>query len=107
MFKTIKYDIDHPPRFDDIDHARAWTQAFLDRYANHHRHSGIGYHPGCRLPRHRRHRPSPTASTLAPTRPHTPTASDKPPAPSDPPASTLANCPHQVDNFGAWRAASS
>ena len=44
MFKTIKYDIDHPPRFDDIDHARAWTQAFLDRYANHHRHSGIGYY---------------------------------------------------------------
>lgn len=44
MFKTIKYDLNCPARFDTIDHARAWTEAFLHAYANHHRHSGLGYY---------------------------------------------------------------
>lgn len=44
MFKTIKYDLDCPARFDDIDHARTWTEAFLHRYAHHHRHSGLAHH---------------------------------------------------------------
>lgn len=44
LFKTIKYDLECPDRFDDIDHARQWTTAFLDHYAHHHRHSGLGRH---------------------------------------------------------------
>lgn len=44
MFKTIKYDLTCPDRFDNIDHARDWTHDFLDRYATHHRHSGLGYY---------------------------------------------------------------
>lgn len=46
MFKTLKYDQSCPARFDNIDHARAWTADFLDRYTHEHCHSGIGhYHP--------------------------------------------------------------
>ena len=44
MFKTIKYDLNCPDRFDDIDHARTWTAEFLHRYATQHRHSGLGYY---------------------------------------------------------------
>ena len=44
MFKTIKYDTDYPEQFTSIDHARTWTDAFFDRYAHHHRHSGLGHH---------------------------------------------------------------
>jgi putative transposase len=47
LFKTIKYDLAMPDRFDSLGHARAWTQNFLHRYATEHRHSGIGHHtPG-------------------------------------------------------------
>ncbi|WP_241128664.1 IS3 family transposase [Cognataquiflexum nitidum] len=42
LFKTIKYDLDHPDRFDSLDHARAWTADFLHRYATGHHHSGLG-----------------------------------------------------------------
>jgi putative transposase len=44
LFKTIKYDLTCPERFDNIDHARAWTHQFLHRYGTEHRHSGLGYH---------------------------------------------------------------
>lgn len=44
LFKTIKYDLDHPARFDSIDHARQWTSDFLDRYATQHHHSALGYY---------------------------------------------------------------
>lgn len=44
LFKTIKYDLTCPDTFASIDHARAWTQEFLDGYTNHHRHSGLGYY---------------------------------------------------------------
>ena len=44
LFKTVKYDLDCPQRFDDIDHARTWTAAFLHRYATEHRHSGLAWH---------------------------------------------------------------
>lgn len=44
LFKTIKYDLTCPDRFEDIDHARAWTEAFLHDYATEHRHSGLGRH---------------------------------------------------------------
>lgn len=44
LFKTIKYDLAMPDRFDNIDHARAWTQEFLHRYNTEHRHSGIGHY---------------------------------------------------------------
>ena len=47
LFKTIKYDLAMPEHFDNIEHARAWTQNFLHRYTTEHRHSGIGHHtPG-------------------------------------------------------------
>lgn len=44
LFKTIKYDLDHPARFDSIDHARCWTSEFLHRYATEHHHSALGYY---------------------------------------------------------------
>ncbi|MDV8000230.1 IS3 family transposase [Rhodococcus sp. IEGM 1408] len=44
LFKTIKYDLDHPDRFDSIDHARQWTSDFLHRYAREHHHSALGYY---------------------------------------------------------------
>jgi putative transposase len=44
LFKTIKYDLNCPVTFDDIDHARAWTSQFLHGYAQHHRHSGLGHY---------------------------------------------------------------
>lgn len=42
LFKTVKYDLNCPERFEDIDHAREWTAGFLGRYAYEHRHSGLG-----------------------------------------------------------------
>lgn len=44
LFKTVKYDLSCPPRFDSIDHARQWTEEFMGRYALEHRHSGLGRH---------------------------------------------------------------
>ncbi|MFN3339862.1 MAG: transposase, partial [Dietzia sp.] len=44
LFKTIKYDLDHPARFDSLDHARQWTSDFLHRYATEHHHSALGYY---------------------------------------------------------------
>lgn len=44
LFKTLKYDLDCPPRFDSIEHARAWTGQFFYRYQSEHRHSGLARH---------------------------------------------------------------
>jgi transposase InsO family protein len=44
LFKTIKYDLNCPERFDNITHARTWTHQFLHRYATEHRHSGLKYY---------------------------------------------------------------
>ncbi|GAC02862.1 putative transposase, partial [Gordonia namibiensis NBRC 108229] len=44
LFKTIKYDLNCPDRFDHIDHARAWTADYLAGYAGKHRHSGLAWH---------------------------------------------------------------
>jgi putative transposase len=44
LFKTIKYDLSCPERFDSIDHARTWTTQFLHQYATEHRHSGLNYY---------------------------------------------------------------
>ncbi|WP_433656361.1 transposase [Nocardia sp. CA-128927] len=44
LFKTIKYDLDCPDRFEGIEAAREWTCGFLHRYATEHRHSGLGRH---------------------------------------------------------------
>lgn len=44
LFKTIKYDLACPERFESIEHARTWTEAFLHGYAADGRHSGLGWH---------------------------------------------------------------
>ncbi|WP_139319591.1 DDE-type integrase/transposase/recombinase, partial [Gordonia sp. CNJ-863] len=44
LFKTIKYDLFCPDRFDSIDDARQWTAEFMHRYATEHRHSGLAWH---------------------------------------------------------------
>lgn len=44
LFKTVKYDLEFPETFDDIDHARRWVALYLNRYATNHRHSGLGRH---------------------------------------------------------------
>lgn len=43
LFKTIKYDLNCPARFEGIEHARSWTRDYLGRYATAHRHSGLGW----------------------------------------------------------------
>lgn len=43
QFKTLKYQPDFPPRFDSLEHARAFCQGFFAWYNHAHRHSGIGY----------------------------------------------------------------
>lgn len=44
QFKTMKYDLDYPEKFDSLDHARSWTTAFIESYNTRHRHSGIGHY---------------------------------------------------------------
>ncbi len=44
QFKTMKYDLDYPRQFTDIEHAREWTTGFINTYNTEHRHSGIGYY---------------------------------------------------------------
>lgn len=44
QFKTVKYDLSYPIRFDSLEHARAWTTTFIAFYNSEHRHSGIGYY---------------------------------------------------------------
>ncbi|MFN8054754.1 transposase [Gordonia sp. (in: high G+C Gram-positive bacteria)] len=44
LFKTIKYDLACPQRFDSLEHTRTWVAAFMHRYANDHRHSGLGHY---------------------------------------------------------------
>lgn len=44
QFKTLKYDLDYPRHFTDIEHARDWTSRFIHTYNTQHRHSGIGYY---------------------------------------------------------------
>ncbi len=41
LFKTVKYDLDYPLVFDNYIHAEAWIAAFVTRYNNQHRHSGL------------------------------------------------------------------
>jgi putative transposase len=41
QFKTLKYSASYPGRFDDIDHARAWTREFVTHYNYQRPHEGI------------------------------------------------------------------
>lgn len=41
QFKTLKYCPTFPERFAGIDHARRFTDTFLEHYNHHHRHSGL------------------------------------------------------------------
>src|SRR5699024_7863105 len=43
-FKTIKYHLDFPIRFESIDHARDYMAAFIADYNANHRHSGLNYY---------------------------------------------------------------
>jgi putative transposase len=43
-FKTIKYHLDFPTRFESIDHARDYMAAFIADYNANHRHSGLNYY---------------------------------------------------------------
>jgi putative transposase len=40
QFKTLKYDPSYPGRFNDAEHARQWTRAFIDHY-NQRPHEGL------------------------------------------------------------------
>lgn len=44
LFKTVKYDLDFPRRFRDIQHARDHMAAFFGDYNANHRHSGLNYY---------------------------------------------------------------
>jgi putative transposase len=44
QFKTMKYTLDYPRHFNDLEHARDWTTSFINSYNTEHRHSGIGYY---------------------------------------------------------------
>ncbi|MDQ0619096.1 IS3 family transposase [Arthrobacter globiformis] len=44
LFKTVKYDLDFPGRFQDLHHARGYMAAFFTNYNANHRHSGLNYY---------------------------------------------------------------
>jgi putative transposase len=44
LFKTVKYDLDFPRKFEDLQHARDHMAAFYTNYNTHHRHSGLNYY---------------------------------------------------------------
>ena len=44
LFKTCKYVLEFPERFDDFSDAHAFCVWFFAMYNTEHRHSGIGYH---------------------------------------------------------------
>lgn len=43
LFKTLKYKISYPERFESISEATNWVGDFVDWYNNEHTHSGIKY----------------------------------------------------------------
>jgi len=43
LFRTIKYDVSYPGKFDTIAEAREWFAGFINWYNTEHLHSGIGY----------------------------------------------------------------
>jgi transposase InsO family protein len=46
LFKTVKYSLAFPGRFDSLEHARNYAKAFFIDYNENHRHSGLnGYTP--------------------------------------------------------------
>ncbi|WP_026556857.1 IS3 family transposase [Arthrobacter sp. 35W] len=46
LFKTVKYSLAFPGRFDSLEHARDYTQGFFAGYNENHRHAGLnGYTP--------------------------------------------------------------
>lgn len=44
LFKTVKYDLDFPRRFVDLEHAREHMAEFFADYNASHRHSGLNYY---------------------------------------------------------------
>lgn len=44
MFKTVKYDLGFPKRFESLEYARGYMAAFLTDYNTRHRHSGLNYY---------------------------------------------------------------
>ena len=44
FFKTCKYDLSWPGRFDSLDHARQWVAQFVEGYNSNHHHSALGGH---------------------------------------------------------------
>jgi transposase InsO family protein len=44
LFRTVKYDLEFPSRFQDLRHAREHLAAFFTSYNTHHRHSGLNYY---------------------------------------------------------------
>lgn len=43
LFKTLKYRVNYPLRFRDIDHTREWMASFVSWYNTEHLHSAIGH----------------------------------------------------------------
>lgn len=43
LFKTLKYKINYPKTFNNIDEVKKWMERFVNWYNNEHRHSGIQY----------------------------------------------------------------
>ena len=44
LFKTVKYDLDFPTKFQDLQHARDYMSAYFTDYNANHRHSGLNYY---------------------------------------------------------------
>ncbi|WP_449373970.1 IS3 family transposase [Arthrobacter psychrolactophilus] len=59
IFKTVKYDLAFPERFDSLEHARGYMAAWIEDYNTRHRHSGLNYytptqaHDGTHVEAHR------------------------------------------------------
>lgn len=42
-FKTLKYDVSYPGKFDTLKESREWFAAFVSAYNNTHAHSGMNF----------------------------------------------------------------
>lgn len=49
LFKTVKYDLAYPERFDSLEHARDWAQEFFEQYNTSHHHASLAGHTPARV----------------------------------------------------------
>lgn len=97
FFKTCKYDLSWPDRFDSLDHARAWVAQFVAGYNTNHHHSALAGHTPASVhdgswPTHQQAWDQ-TKATYAAAHPE---RHPKPPITHEPPDTVWINKPNQL-----------